>query len=242
MPIRSGNLIWVLLFFLLGIPVSIYAQEDPATEEVIAAVIAATEPEILQSLTAPDTLQRAEVTVYPCVDVGGLETSYERLDVIDSKTGEAHLITEQVIYCGGLGAFGLGILRWSDNSAFLYFTDGREGAPDGLVINWTPPVLRVQPGDWQIERLGAGHFSRNNLWLATWSQGKISILPTNAADGGSDFPTLPADLLIMDVLWLPDDSGVIYIQTDEPIASSRSTVTHIDIETSEQTLLLDNGD
>lgn len=203
----------VLLLMSLCAAVSVSAQEP---DEIIAAVVVMSEPEVIQRLDAPDGSRAAEVTVYPCVDIGGQEASYERLDLIDTGTGEARLIAEQAIYCGGLGGYGLSVLRWTADSAFLYYTDAREGVPDGLAVDWVPPIWRVQAADLHVDNLGQARFSPD---------GKM----------------LPAGLQMVSVLWLPDSTGVLYLQADAPFNSTRSTVTHIDLSAGTQTLLLDSG-
>jgi hypothetical protein len=207
-------------------------------DDIIEAVVAAIEPHIIQSIDSPDGLYTAAVTVYPCVDIGEQESSYERLDLTDTRTGEVHQIAEQIINCGGLGAFGLWILRWSENGVYLYYTDAREGIPDGMVTDWVPPLWRARVADLQLESLGQAQFSPDGQQLVEWDQTQIRIRSANT-DDVFDFTLLPENLMMMQVVWLPDSSGVLYIQTDEIFQSSRSTVTHIDINAQEQTILLD---
>jgi hypothetical protein len=183
---------------------------------------------------------RAQVTVYPCVDIGEQEASYERLELIDMATAETQFVAEQVINCGGLGGFGLWVQRWAPNADFLYYTDAREGAPDGLVVDWVPPLYRVRLDELQIERLGQARFSPDGQWLASWTQAQIGITAADSTES-TDFTLMPADLLIVQVQWLPDSSGIMYVQADAPFAASRSAVTHIDLATMEQNLLLDTA-
>jgi hypothetical protein len=229
-----------LLLTSLGVTGNLSAQE-PNRDKIIAAVVAAAEPEIIQSIDAPDGSQRAEVIVYPCVDIGEQIASYERLDLINNATAEKHLVADQVINCGGLGAYGLWVLRWSDGSAFLYYTDAREGTPDGVSVGWLPPVWRVRLADLQTERLGQALFSPDGAWLVTWDREHIRLVPTNS-NKPIVLDLLSADLTIVEVIWLPDNSGLLYIQADTLLAPiSRSVVTHIDATTLTQTLLLDTG-
>lgn len=196
--------------------------------------------EVFQRLDSPDGSQSAQVTVMPCEDTGEQVTSYERLDLIDNDTGETQLIAEQVINCEGLGASGLWVRRWSDNGEFLYYTDEREGIPDGMAAGRVAPLWRLRLADMQVERLGQALLSPDGKWLAAWTQAQISVMPAEATDG-TDFTLLPADLLIVEVIWLPDNSGLLTIQADAPFAGSRSAVSHIDVETMELSLLLETG-
>ncbi len=226
-----------LLVMGLCAVVSVSAQE---TDEISAAVMAASEPAVIQRVDAPDGVHAAEVTIYPCVDIGGQEASYERLDLIDTGTGEARLVAEQTIYCGGLGGYGLSVLRWTMDSAFLYYTDSREGVPDGLVVDWVPPIWRVQVADLQVDNLGQARFSPDGKALAAWDQTQVRVMPVESAEVAA-FDLLPAGLQIVSALWLPDNAGILYLQADAPFNSTRSTVTHIDLNAGTQTVLLDNG-
>jgi hypothetical protein len=210
---------------------------------MIAAVLAAATPETIQRVDSPDGSQRAEVTVYPCVDIGEQEGSYERLNLIDNSTGEVSLLAEQVIYCGGLGGFGLWVQRWSGDGAYLYYTDAREGVPDGQATAWVSPLWRVQLADLAVESLGQAQFSPDGAWLALWDQTQVRIIPS-AGDGttATAFDRMPAGLQMFQATWLPDSSGLLYIQADTlygPV--SRSAVTHVDLAASAQTVLLDSS-
>lgn len=235
----QNRLSYLLLLVCLGMATSAYAQETD-TDDRIAAIVAAAEPTIIQQIESPDGSQRAVVTIYPCVNIGEEEASYERLDLINDRTDETHLIAEQVINCQGVGAFGLWVRTWSANGEFLYYTDAREGVPDGMAGSWVPPLWRVQLADLQVDRLGPAQFSPNGLWIATWSPTQISIMSVDSTDQ-TDFGSVLTDVQIVEIVWLPDNSGLLYIQAHTPYASSRSVVTHIDLATMEQTLLLDTG-
>lgn len=59
--------------------------------------------------------------------------------------------------------------------------------------------------------------------------------------GAAAFDLLPTGLQIVSVLWLPDSTGILYLQANAPFNSTGSTVTHIDLRAGTQTVLLDNG-
>ena len=228
----------IILCLLLLSAAAVRAQDS---REIVAAVTAASAPETIQQRESPDGSQRAQVMVYPCTDVGGgQEYSYERLDLFDTATEGVRPIAEQVINCGGLGAYGLWVFRWSENGAFLYYTDAREGTPDGFVGGWAAPIWRAHMADLLSENLGQAQFSPDGQWLARWDQTRIGIMPLEASEA-TDFALLPAGLQVLNVVWLPDSSGLVYIQADVPIQSSRSALTHIDLATMTQSLLLDTG-
>lgn len=232
---------YVMSILLLVVSATMLAaQDEPTPDPLIAAVMQASEPVVLQTFDIGSSSYSATVTVYPCVEIGSQELSYERLDVINRATNETTLVAEQLINCGGLGGFGLSVIHWSENGEFLYYTDAREGVPDGLVTRWVAPIYRVQLTDLQIERFGFARFSFNRQQLLAWTETDITVISTNDATE-TVYPVQPANLTLIDVMWLPDASGILYIQSDSPIAGSRSTVTHIDLETGEQTVLLDTA-
>lgn len=98
--------------------------------------------------------------------------------------------------------------------------------------------------DFQVESIGQAKFSLTGAWLAAWDQTQIKIMSASAADltESTNFPLMSADLELVEVTWLPDSTGVIYIEADALIGGTRNTVTHIDLETMAQTILLDTGD
>lgn len=236
----TGFLQIVVGFLLLFLFVVVSAQaQDP--DDVVATVVSTAQPEIIQSVESPDGLLLSEVTVYPCTDINGQQTSYEKLELVDNTTDETHLLAEQLINCGGLGAFGLWVQRWSENNEYLYYTDAREGAPDGLAVAWVPPISRVSIADLQVNYLGQAIFSPDLLWIAAWDQEQVRIVSVET-DESEAFDRIPAELQMMTLIWLPDNSGLLYIQADAPIAPVlRSTVTHIDRTTLSQTILLDTA-
>jgi hypothetical protein len=215
----------------------IVSAQDTERDRQIEAVMAASEP-MSFSTTTTET-HSTIVTGYPCVDVDGEKLSYERLELKDLASGESTLVTDQLINCDGLGPFGLAVLRWSDNGAFLYYTDARQGVPDGLVFGSFLTVWRLTLADWTRENLGIGQFSYDTEHWVTWDEEHIRLTNTREE---TEFDLEPADLVVIKVEWLPDSQGVLYIQADIPGPSTRSTVTYIDVETREQTVLVDTQD
>lgn len=70
--------------------------------------------------------------IYDCVPVGAVEeNAYEQLKLIQIDNSVAKIVDNQLRSCGGLGAFGLAGLFWSPNSSYFYYTNAREGVPDG---------------------------------------------------------------------------------------------------------------
>jgi hypothetical protein len=221
------------------------SSQELTENERIEAIRNATQSELIQTVTSPDGVLQAEVVVFPCVDIGNdLVMSYEQLNLVNPLTDESQVVTDQLIQCGGLGGFGLSIRFWTNNSEYLFFTDAREGVPDGLSGGWIPPLWRVDVSTMHIERLGQARLSPSMRWLAIVDSTQISVMQVDATER-SNFLLTPDGMRVTTLVWLPDESGLIYLQADGDInmspVSTRSTVTHIDIEMSEQVLLLDTG-
>jgi len=129
---------------------------ETPTRELIATVIAIGEARGLTSLASPDGTWQAVLTVYDCVPVGDTERyAYEWLALAQAGEDSSVLVASQLINCGGLGAYGLEVLSWSADSRHVYYTDAREGVPDGQGA-WTQPVLRFDTQTGTTERLPAG--------------------------------------------------------------------------------------
>ena len=126
---------------------------SPATlSSAIATLLATTTPQVEEILRSPDGQWRAEVLVYACTEIADEgEVRYEQLLLIEAATNEQVAITQQQINCGGLGAFGLAALCWSADSQTLYFTDAREGTPDGNSGEWQRPIWQFTRSNGEIE-------------------------------------------------------------------------------------------
>jgi hypothetical protein len=78
------------------------------------------------------------------------EVSYEQLNLLEVATQKQTEVMHQQIYCGGLGAYGLAALCWFADSQLLYFTDARQGVPDGAG-EWQRPLFQVDPATGQTQ-------------------------------------------------------------------------------------------
>jgi hypothetical protein len=121
------------------------------TEEEIYALVIAQEPVVRESLPSPDGIWQAEVIAYPCLETGEYqENALEKLVLRRVDGQEERILDEQLLNCGGIGAWGLGNLVWSSDSGYLYYSTGREGVPGGIgICLWEHPLTRleVQTGD-----------------------------------------------------------------------------------------------
>lgn len=203
-------------------------------------------PDAFQVVDSPDGMLQAIVTVVPCNEN---DEAVEFLDVVDTVTGDSQRVIRQDIICGGLGASGLAVLQWSESGSYLYYTDSREGNPDGLGIGWQPFLFQVRLSDMTITPLGNAKFSPDHEWVFGWDYREVRVTPTDANDITvfSMEPPSGDFRRVTDVIWLPDSSGILYIQADERISYAEqpydpTSVTYVDITTLTQTVLIGSGD
>jgi len=214
----------------------VQAQDENAA--MIEALMEATEPLEFQHFPSPDEAWIATVTIYPCTEIDGWEVSYEVLELIDTDTDETVVIAEQFISCGGLGAYGLLIIRWTDN--FLYYTDSRTGQPDGLSAGWAPIIYLYDLEAGEVLRLGSGQFSPDQEWLVVWSE-TVIVLPVDTA-AGIEFGMPIETPNIIQVIMLPDSSGMLVVTADDLMSVSQTSVIHIEFETNKETVILTTGE
>jgi hypothetical protein len=143
-----------------------------------------------------------------------------------------------------LGAFGLEGLFWSSNSRYFYYTNAREGFPDGCPGYWERPILRLETGTNKVENLGSGPLSPDGTTLATW-QGKELVL-WDVNEGIETGRVSPA---VMNaemgaggpIIWSPDSQALVYVQSGSYCQpSTNSSVVRLDLQTLEQETLLES--
>jgi hypothetical protein len=233
------------LFGLLLFTGTLLPQDgsDPEREALIAAIKETSPPVVLQAIAAPDQQSEAYLTVYECTPAADGEYAYELLEVVDSITAARHTVATQLRNCQGLGAVGLLILHWSADSTSLYYTDAREGQPDGGGFAlWLPPVYRMEIESRESTLLGGGLFSPDFSHLAVWDDGALAIL-SDAGEEWARFDAYQSGADLTRLFWLPDGTGLIYVQYDyaDPEAP-HSYVIHVDAVKFSQTPLLITGD
>jgi hypothetical protein len=145
-------------------------QAPTPTLDALGTVVASQQPRV-ESHPSPDGRWIAEILVYDCVRVSEeQENAYQELRLTEVETGEPMTVDSQFLFCGGLGASGLGGRFWSADSRFFYYTDARTGVPDGCGY-FTSPYLRVDTLDISAEYLGMGSVSPDERKLAVWWEG-----------------------------------------------------------------------
>jgi len=207
-----------------------------------AAVIFAVRPETQTEHLSPDGRWRAVVYTYPCTQVDDVPVAYDELRLISVDSGSDPLIAHQLQYCEGLGAIGLGGLFWSANSRYFYYTDARQGVPDGGCAPYTRPTFRLDVATLATQPLGSGPRSPDGTRLAAWQDGELVIwdLETGAAEHVSPLDSANVQGAIA---WSPDGQSLAYLQTENPCPpSGRAIITRIDLPGLEQSVVLDTAE
>jgi hypothetical protein len=236
------NLLFMLLLVLpLGLSLA-QDSADPERDALIAAVMQASTPSVLQSLPDADSTAEAVVTVYDCVALPEGEYAYEVLEITLHGEAVRTQVAEQLRNCQGLGAFGLQIEAWSPDGTLLLFTDAREGQPDGGGFGvWLPPVYRYDLITGDTKNLGGVRFSPDRQLMAAWTADGLRLL-TAAGDEIGTFAEHVAGAPLSQLFWLPDGASLIYVQFEfGSTGVARSYVVHIDAVALKQTLLLETG-
>lgn len=210
-----------------------------------ATVVAASQSATQNAHISPDGRWHATFFAYPCVKVGDALMAYEELRLVDVRARvhpqAAPLVAHQLRYCEGLGAIGLGGLFWSTNSRYFYFTDAREGVPDGGCGPYVRPTLRLDTATFVVQQLGSGQLSRDRARLAAWQEGAFVIWDVETGAAQRLTPLL-AGGTTGTIAWSPDSRSLAYVQTENlcpPV--SRAVVVRVDLTELAQSLLLDTA-
>lgn len=218
-----------------------YATEYWATATaVVQALVRMVAPRRQAEYRSPDEAWRAEVLIYDCTALGGLDLqAYEQLTLTRVSDSQGYVVDDQLQNCGGLGAYGLGGLFWSSNSRYFYYTNARESAPDGVCWYWERPLYRVDVATHAVELVGGGPFSPDQSRLATWRDTDLVIWDVNAAEIAR-FPMTVPGAKPGPMAWSPDSQSLAYLlTTSDCYPFGTSTVMHIDLATGEQRPLVE---
>jgi sugar lactone lactonase YvrE len=221
--------------------------EATSTPDVPATISALERPNLLESYPSPDESWLAEVIRYDCVETDeGQEMAMDVLRLVRRADGQETVVDRQVQYCGGLGAFGLGGLFWSPEGRYFYYTDAREGVPDGGCGPWVRPISRVDVIGGGTETLAGAVISPDESNLAGWRDVRAGEpqLVVWAVDGGAQLsvPVTAEGAVAGPIAWSPDGSALAYLQIKEPCNPTGVTwLAHVALPGGEQTVLLESA-
>jgi hypothetical protein len=230
----------------LNIPKPTVTQLSPGvptqTPDLISTVVALSQPKLYASYPSPNGRWNVDVIIYHCVQLeeqgeGPHQRAYEELKLFQDNQGYEKIVDNQLRYCGGLGGYGLAGLFWSTNNRYFYYTDAREGEPDGCG-GWGRPILRLDVRTMQTERLGDGNRSPDATKLVTWQGREFTVWDMNAGEIAHAQFSMP-DTLLDSIAWSPDSQSLVYLQiTSTCPPSGTSYVVRVDWPDLKQTLLL----
>ncbi len=224
-------------------PTETQAPAEPTLDvtAVIAAVLTAQPEQVAETHASPNGQWRVEIARHGCAPVGpdGSEAGFEQLRLIHAASGETRVIEDQLLYCGGLGAFGLGGLFWSGDSRYFYYTNAREAQPDGGCLGWYRPATRLEAATGERVQLVQGPESPDGFWQAG-IDGPALVLWNRQTGAVLQIPRATAQLKGGGVAWAPDGKALVYLQWTEdcvPIGGQTSVV-RLDLDSRQQTMVL----
>jgi hypothetical protein len=208
---------------------------------LIAAVVTAQPALVAETYNSPNGRWRAELVRYECTQVVADvdDFAYEQLTVSDLAGGGARVIEDQLQLCGGVGAGGLGGLYWSHDSRYFYYTDAREGVPDGGCLGWYRPATRLEPTTGEKVGLVQGPMSPDGTWVAGIARPELVVW--NRVTGVvMHVPFAMSGLWTGAVAWGPDGKSLVYLQwTSDCVPNGgQSSVVRFDLDSRWQTIVL----
>lgn len=209
---------------------------------IVEAVVNSGQPELFASYSSPDQKWRIDILIYSCVQIqaGADRYAYEQLMLVETDTETGRVIESQLQSCGGMGAYGLEGLFWSANSHYFYYTDAREGVPDGGCWYWRPRVFLLDPSTNQTELIGSGPISPDTKKMALWQGKEIVVWDTDSGEIGRLEIVIP-QAANGPIVWSPDSQSLVYLLNDSDCApTGNSYLVRLDIERLSQSLILDS--
>lgn len=213
----------------------------PTAEPDLAATLAAgVEPRLFASYPSPDGAARADVLIRDCTAVvEGQENAYELLHIVAADTGETRFVDDQLLYCGGLGAFGLQGLFWSPDGRYFFYTDAREGGPDGACRPWARPIIRYDMAADAHLVMSQAAISPDGAEVAGWVDGQLVILGPGGDEAGRAAPP-PGPPYVGPPVWSAGGTALVYLQFSRSCGETpgESAVVWVDAATQESRVLL----
>jgi len=190
-------------------------------------------------MPSPDRNWRVETIIYDCTQVTeDGPNAYEQLKLIRVSDGTESVIVTQLLYCGGVGAFGFEGLYWSPKGHYFYYTDAREGSPDGLCWYWERPIYRADVLTQETEFIGAGPLSPDRTKLAMWQDKDLVIWGLDEGEMAR-IPAANPDAKRGPISWSPDSGSLVYLQTtSDCFPFGLSVLVRLDVSESQQIPLL----
>ena len=207
---------------------------------VVETLLTRVTPQVYQSMRSPDGKWLAQIIQYPCTQVRtGAEYGPDAYEIIRVSDRD---VEEQYYSCGGLGAYGFEGKFWTSNSRYFYYTNGREGWPDGG-YPWRRPISRYDVLTDKTETLWLGLFSPDQNLVAGAQGHNLVILGTDneAAHPYTGMPADQASFYVNWLAWSPAGDRLAYLTQANATDTypGPTTLNLVDVRDWNQTLLLD---
>jgi hypothetical protein len=137
------------------------ATSDFIETTSIDTIMSTVQPEVLETHSSHDGKWRVEVIRYDCINYAYQDyigiIAYEQLKIVNLSNGAEKIVEDQLQNCDGVGAFGFDGLYWSSGNRYFYFSDWREGSPDGGCGNYLSlPIYRLDTLTQEIITIDGG--------------------------------------------------------------------------------------
>ena len=219
-----------------------HAIETASINDIVATV----QPKVLASYPSPDGKWRVDVMRYDCInypyqDYVGI-IAYEQLKIVNLSDGTEKIVKDMLLNCDGVGAFGFDGLYWSPSNRYFYYSDWREGSPDGGCGNYLSLLIyRLDTLTQEIVTIDGSHISPDQTKLAFWQWQKNEIVIWDLDKGEiARVRGLVPNLLNGAIAWSPDGQSLVYLQKTFDCAPDygRTYVIRLDLAAMEQTRLI----
>ena len=199
-------------------------------------------PQLADAYLSPNQRWRAQLREYDCYWFGELQgkLKVEQLILTDLSTGQSRLVEDQLELCdSGLGAHGLAGLYWSRDSRYFYYTDAREGLPDGGCLGWYRPATRLEVTTGERVDLVQGPASPAGNWMAGLA-GQVLVVWNRQTGEVIRAAIEAAGQRAGAVAWAPDGRALVYLawDTDCVPAAGQTSLVRFDLDSRQQSLLL----
>ncbi|MGE5222533.1 MAG: hypothetical protein ACM3PY_08855 [Omnitrophica WOR_2 bacterium] len=196
--------------------------EPTSTPDIVFAVKVGEKPTEIQESLSPDRHWRAKVIRYECFSMSGFKNTgeneppqyaYEELRLTDQESGREWVIDNQLQNCESLSAAGINVNFWSSNSRYMFYSDAREGVPDGLCGYWEPSLTRLDTANGEKKEMSVGPISPDGTMFFSKSSDQITIWDI---DRGEIFhqPLAVPGAFLAAVAWSPDSRSIVLLLTD----------------------------
>jgi hypothetical protein len=215
----------------------------PPSQAERVEILRQQEPVVVERAESPDGQWTAEVRRWECRPFAEYEENALE-ELILTRRGEAERqVEEQFINCGGIGTWGLGDLRWTADSRYLYYTVEREGVPGGYgsCLGWDRSRFRLEVMSGERESLTYGVLAPDGERWAMRQEGELVIW---SFEGGEESRiSAPEERRLFFVVeWMPDGRSLVYsLASEQCMPFGPISLWRLDLESGRSTRLVEDA-